>query len=144
MNVNTYTMSGHDGELFLAVNGFPLVYADKFAAKMTEYLKEYSLRNQHWTKTANCTAHILLRNLSNPHPDVIEKIISDLAVGKPLDFEFKGFYTSKDGFRHPIRFSRLIPVNGDLDDYLNGYVDEWEFEITFITDDVINEFKKAC
>ncbi|MDR2043264.1 MAG: hypothetical protein LBQ15_02655 [Clostridium sp.] len=42
MTANTYTMSGKDGELFLAVNGFVLAYAEKFAAKLTENLKEIS------------------------------------------------------------------------------------------------------
>jgi len=143
MNENTYTIRGQDGELFLAVNGFVLTYAERFTAKMTEYLKEYTIRNQSFTMPENCTARILLRNLSNPHPDVIRQIVADIVDGKQLDFEFKGFYVSKDGFRRPIRFSRLIPINGDLDDYLSGYVDEWEFSIAFITDNVIKEFKKA-
>ena len=140
---NTYTMNGCDGELFLAVNGFVLVYAEKFIAKLTENLKEYRLRTQRLTMAENYTARIMLRRLSNPHPDVIQQIISDVSEGKPLDFEFKGFYTSKDGFNRPIRFSRLIPITGDLDDYLDGYVDEWEFSITFINDDTIDEFKKV-
>jgi hypothetical protein len=143
MPTNTYTISGKDGELFLAVNGFVLAYAEVFTAKLTERLKEMSFRAQRWTMPDGCTAKLILRNLSNPHPCVIQEIVGDLTGGKPLDFEFRGYYKSKDGFNYPVKFQRLIPVNGDLDDFLSGYVGEWEFNITLIDDNLIDKFKKT-
>jgi hypothetical protein len=136
-------MSGKDGELCLAINGYVVVYADNFAAKLTEYMKEFSFKGQHWHMPDNYTAKLVLRHLSNPDPDIVRKIVLDVNGCKPLDFEFKGYYKSKNGISYPIKFKKLIPVNGDLDNYLSGYIDEWEFSIGFIDEETIEQFKGA-
>jgi hypothetical protein len=140
MEPNKYSMSGGDGELFLAVNGFVLCYAEKFTAVLNEHLKSYSFRGQKWTLPENYTAKIMLRGLTSPDPDIVRKIAADTST---LDFEFRGFYKSKNGFNYPIGLHKLFPVNGDLDDFLSGYVNEWEFSIGSLNDSLINEFKKA-
>jgi hypothetical protein len=70
-------------------------------------------------------------------------VIKSLDEQKILDFEFKGEYKTRNGDRHVIKFSRLVPVNGSLDDFLDGYVDDWEFAITQLDDNIIKEFKRA-
>jgi hypothetical protein len=120
-----------------------LAYAETFTAKLTETLKEVSFRGQRWLMSDQCTAQVILRRLSNPDPFVVRKIVADATGGKPFDFEFKGHYKSRNGYSYPIKFHRLVPLNGELDDYLSGYVEEWEFAIGLIDDNLINEFKKA-
>jgi hypothetical protein len=118
--VNKYTMSGTNGKLLLAVNGFALAYAEKFTAVLNEFMKSFSFRGKTWESPEHYKAEIVLRHMSNPHPDIVSQVVSDVADKKHLDFQFKGCYTAKDGVNYPVTLYRLIPVNGDLDDYLDG------------------------
>jgi len=137
-----YTMTGKDGELSLTVNGFVLAYADTFTAALTEQLKDMALRGQRWTVPSSYNAKIILRGLTGRHPQTVNEALKAVSVGQSLDFRFEGFYL-KNEKKYPVAFCRLVPVNGDLDDFMDGYIDDWEFEILALGDDVINEFKKA-
>jgi len=138
-----YTMTGNEGKLYIVANGFLLAYAERFTAILTENRKIVSLRGQVLSMPGSCTAKIILRGLSSPDPDVVREVLKQLSDMKPLDLVFTGFYKGKDGINRKVTFSRLVPVNGDLDDFIDGYVNDWEFDIMLITDETVNEFKQA-
>ena len=140
MRTAKYTMDGRDGELFLAVNGFVLAYAEKFTAFLVEHLKEVSYRGSAWLMPTSYEAKIMLSRLTSRHDDAMRDA---LAKSDRLNFEFRGSYKAKNGFMYPVGFSRLVPINGDLDGFMGGYVDDWEFDITCLDEATIGEFKKA-
>jgi hypothetical protein len=144
MNENKYAMSGDRGKMFLMVNKFVFAWAERFSAVLRENMKEVRLRDLKWTMPENYAAKLILRDIKKPDPSILQQIAAGISDGKPLNFEFRGWYRTKDGYSYPIGFQKLVPVNGDLDDFINGYADEWEFDITLLDDAAISEFKKAA
>ena len=142
MNTNKYSMSGKDGNLRLTVNNYTVAYAESFNAVLFEYMKEYSLRSATYSVPNNYEIKLQLNRLSMPHPDIVAEIIKDLSNGQLSDFMFTGWYKTGQTLS-PVEFRHCIPKSDDLGAFLDGYVEQWEFEIYQIDDALIKEFKAA-